>query len=75
MIWLMLKEFRKSYKNWYLAGKNIENSQFEEYLNILSSLSYREIEYLIDFLLKASDKRGRIMDECWNAFISKMNAK
>lgn len=62
-------------KNGYLAGRNIENSQFEEYLNILSSLSYREIEYLTDFLLEASDKGGRIMDESWNAFISKMNAK
>lgn len=41
----------------------------------MSSLSYREIEYLTDFLPEASDKGGRILDESWNAFISKMNAK
>lgn len=70
-----VKFFGNLIKNGYLAGKNIENSQFEEYLNILSSLSYREIEYLADFLLEASDKGGRIMDESWNAFISKMNVK
>lgn len=26
-------------------------------------------------MLEASDKKGRIIDESWNAFISKMNAK
>lgn len=70
-----VKFFGNLVKNGYLAGRNIENSQFEEYLNILSSLSYREIEYLADFLIEASDKGGRILDESWNAFISKMNAK
>lgn len=70
-----VKFFGNLVKNGYLAGRNIENSQFEEYLNILNSLSYREIEYLADFLIEASDKGGRILDESWNAFISKMNTK
>lgn len=54
-----VKFFGNLVKNGYLAGRNIENSQFEEYLNILSSLSYREIEYLADFLIEASDKGDR----------------
>lgn len=44
-------------RNGYLTGEHIENNIFEEYLNILNSLSYREIVFLIDFK-KWSDKNS-----------------
>lgn len=34
-------------RNGYLSTVRIENDEFEEYLEILSNLSYREIEYLV----------------------------
>ncbi|MDO4556429.1 MAG: hypothetical protein Q4B70_15015 [Lachnospiraceae bacterium] len=36
-------------RNGYLSGDHIENSVFEEYLDILNTMSYREIRYLAVF--------------------------
>lgn len=36
-------------KNGYLMDERIENNVFEEYLDILNTLSYREICFLIDY--------------------------
>lgn len=50
-----IKYFGNLIKNGYMIDKHIENSIFEEYLNILNGLSYREICLLVDFK-KWSDK-------------------
>lgn len=64
-----VKFFGNLVRNGYLKDKRIENSIFEEYLDILNSLSYREIKYLIDFkkwLDKRSDLPVSIND--WSHF-------
>jgi hypothetical protein len=43
-------------RNGYLSGLHIENSLFEEYLNILNTISYREIQYLLDYKLYCEDR-------------------
>lgn len=50
-----IKYFGNLIKNGYMIDKHIENSIFEEYLNLLNGLSYREICLLVDFK-KWSDK-------------------
>ena len=44
-----VKYFGNLIRNGYLSGGHISNTQFEEYLNILNSMSYREIQYLVDY--------------------------
>lgn len=36
-------------RNGYLSGNHIGVNEFDEYLNILSTMSYREIQYLVDY--------------------------
>lgn len=36
-------------RNGYLSGEHIAVSKFDEYINILSTMSYREIQYLVDY--------------------------
>ena len=43
-------------RNGYLSGMHIENNLFEEYLNILNTMSYREIQYLLDYKLYCEDR-------------------
>lgn len=44
-----VKFFGNLIRNGYLSGEHIANSEFEECLNILNTMSYREIQYLIDY--------------------------
>ena len=44
-----VKYFGNLIRNGYLSGEHIENSEFEEYLDILNTMSYREIQYLVDY--------------------------
>lgn len=44
-----VKFFGNLIRRGYLSGGHIENNLFEEYLNILNIMSYREIQYLIDY--------------------------
>lgn len=44
-----VKFFGNLIRNGYLSGEHIGNSEFEECLNILNTMSYREIQYLIDY--------------------------
>ena len=44
-----VKYFGNLVRNGYLAGNHIENSEFEEYLDILNTMSYREIQHVIDY--------------------------
>ena len=43
-------------RNGYLSGMHIENNLFEEYLNILNTMSYREIQYLVDYKCYCEDR-------------------
>ena len=36
-------------RNGYLQGKHIEGSIFDEYIHILNTMSYREIQYLVEY--------------------------
>lgn len=44
-----VKFFGNLIKNGYLMDERIENNVFEEYLDILNTLSYREICFLADY--------------------------
>ena len=39
-------------RNGYLSGEHIENDEFEEYLDVLVTLSYRQLECLAEFYQK-----------------------
>lgn len=36
-------------RNGYLQGKHIDGSIFDEYIHILNTMSYREIQYLVEY--------------------------
>lgn len=44
-----VKFFGNLIRNGYLSGRHIQSSIFDEYINILNSMSYREILYLVDY--------------------------
>lgn len=60
-------------RNGYLSGDHIENDEFEEYLEVLVTLSYRQLECLAEFYQKSRLTNGRIIDEDWELF--KKNSK
>lgn len=43
-------------RNGYLSEERIESSEFDEYLNILNTMSYREIQCLVDYKLHCENK-------------------
>ena len=51
-----VKYFGNLIRNGYLSGEHIPNSEFEEYLNILNTMSYREIQYLVDYKKYCDEK-------------------
>lgn len=53
-----VKFFGNLIRNGYLSGNRISNSEFEEYLDILNTMSYREIQCLIDYKLYCDKKGG-----------------
>lgn len=44
-----MKFFGNLIRNGYLSGRHIQSSVFDEYIDILNSMSYREIIYLVDY--------------------------
>lgn len=48
-------------RNGYLQGKHIDGSIFDEYIHILNTMSYREIQYLVEYkkYCEDSSKRGK----------------
>lgn len=46
-----VRYFGNLIRNGYLSGNHIDNSEFEEYLDILNTMSYREIQCLTDYKL------------------------
>lgn len=66
-----VKYFGNLIRNGYLSGEHIANNEFEEYLDILDSMSYREIEYLVGykkFCEKQQKNIGRRKDE-WKGYL------
>lgn len=53
-----VKYFGNLIRNGYLSGERIENSEFEEYLDILNTMSYREIQYLVFLKEHPLGKKG-----------------
>lgn len=53
-----VKFFGNLIRNGYLSGIHINNNEFEEYLNILNVMSYREIHFLEEYYIfcRKSDK-------------------
>lgn len=64
-----VKFFGNLIRNGYLSGEHIEHNEFEEYLDILATLSYRQIECLADFYQNSRSTHGRVIDEDWEHFI------
>lgn len=55
-------------RNGYLSGEHIENDEFEEYLEILVTLSYRQLECLAEFYQKSKLTDGNLIDKDWEEF-------
>ena len=51
-----VKFFGNLIRNGYLSGEHIEYSEFEEYIDILNTMSYREIKYLVDYKKYCEEK-------------------
>lgn len=68
-----VKFFGNLIRNGYLSGEHIENDEFEEYLEVLVALSYRQLECLAEFYQKSKLTDGRIINEDWEIF--KKNSK
>lgn len=51
-----VKYFGNLIRNGYLSGEHIENSEFEEFLDMLNTMSYREIQYLVDYKRYCDEK-------------------
>ena len=66
-----VKYFGNLIRKGYLSGEHITNNEFEEYLDILSSMSYREIEYLVGYKLfceKQSKRKEKVHDN-WQGYL------
>lgn len=68
-----VKFFGNLIRNGYLSGEHIENDTFEEYLEVLTTMSYRQLECLAEFYQKSQSTEGRIIDKDWELF--KKNSK
>lgn len=65
-----VKFFGNLIRNGYLSGEHIACSEFEEYLDILNTLSYREIQCLVDYMLYCEEKtkEKRTQYNTWEGF-------
>ena len=63
-----VKFFGNLIRNGYLSGNHIDNDEFEEYLDVLVTLSYRQIECLAEFYQKSRSTNGRLIEKGWKEF-------
>lgn len=62
--------------NGYLSERDkISTDEFEEYLELINSLSYRELEYLSFFKEFSNKHRGRLVYQNWRQFSIEFRSK
>lgn len=56
-----VKYFGNLIRNGYLSGEHINSNTFDEYLDILNTMSYRELQYLMDYKMfcETSDAKSK----------------
>lgn len=72
-----VRYFGNLIRNGYLSGGHIENSEFEEYLDVLNTMSYREIQYLVDYFKYCNGKhiKNREKFNIWYQFKQEYSSK
>lgn len=67
-----VKYFGNLIRNGYLSEERVENSVFEEYLDVLNSMSYRQINMLVKYkkFLDNTTFQNRDVDDEWKGFLS-----
>lgn len=72
-----IKFFGNLIRNGYLSGEHIECSEFDEYYDILNSLSYREIQCLVDYMLfcEENSENVEVRYNTWIHFIKDYEKK
>lgn len=72
-----VKYFGNLIRKGYLSGEHIQNSEFEEYLEILNTMSYREIELLVAYFKFCNGRHlkgvGRL--NMWYSFVQQYSSK
>lgn len=63
-----VKFFGNLIRNGYLSEEHIESNEFEEYLDTLSTLSYRQLECLAEFYQRSRSTNGRLVEKEWKEF-------
>lgn len=65
-----VKYFGNLIRNGYLSGEHIDSNEFEEYLTILNTMSYREIQYLIAYKQFCDEKDKELkIENRWHQFV------
>lgn len=65
-----VKYFGNLIRNGYLSGEHICSSEFEEYLTILSNMSYREIQCLLAYKQFCDEKDKEVkIENRWHQFV------
>lgn len=65
-----VKYFGNLIRNGYLSGEHIDNNEFEEYLTILNTMSYREIQCLIAYKQFCDEKDKELkIENRWHQFV------
>lgn len=65
-----VKYFGNLIRNGYLSGEHIGSSEFEEYLTILSNMSYREIQCLLAYKQFCDEKDKEVkIENRWHQFV------
>lgn len=62
-----VKYFGNLIKNGYLSGQHIDHNEFDEYFDLLNTMSYREIQYLAGYKEYCKNHHERKNDE-WQGF-------
>ena len=72
-----VKYFGNLIRNGYLSGEHIENSEFEESLEILNTMSYREIMYLVDYYKFCNGRHLNGVERLnsWYSFLNQYSSK
>ena len=62
--------------NGYLNGNDkISTDEFEEYIELINTLSYRELEYLSFFKEFSNEYKGRLVYQNWRKFCAEFRKK